>query len=139
MAARQPLTRAISIKQPWATLIACGIKSIEIRSWSSTQRGRIFIHAGQRPDPREEAWKLVPAKLRDLTELRGGIVGEATMIDCLAYDSLIAFRRDIGRHFNAPEWFVPPRMHGFVLAEAKPVAFVPCIGKLYFFEPNIVG
>lgn len=37
--------KALSIKQPWASLIAQGIKDIENRTWKTSYRGRIYIHA----------------------------------------------------------------------------------------------
>lgn len=37
--------KALSIKQPWASLIAHGIKDIENRTWRTNFRGRIYIHA----------------------------------------------------------------------------------------------
>lgn len=41
--------KTLSIKQPWASLIALGIKDIENRSWSTNFRGRIYIHASKVP------------------------------------------------------------------------------------------
>lgn len=41
--------KALSIKQPWASLIAQGIKDIENRTWKTKFRGRIFIHASAKP------------------------------------------------------------------------------------------
>lgn len=35
----------ISLDEPWASLVAAGIKSIETRSWATKHRGLIFIHA----------------------------------------------------------------------------------------------
>lgn len=37
--------KALSIKQPWASLIAHGIKDIENRTWRTHFRGKIYIHA----------------------------------------------------------------------------------------------
>jgi hypothetical protein len=37
--------RALSVKQPWASLIALGEKTIECRSWSTRYRGPLLIHA----------------------------------------------------------------------------------------------
>lgn len=37
--------KAITVKQPWASLIAHGIKDIENRTWRTNYRGRILIHA----------------------------------------------------------------------------------------------
>ena len=38
--------KAITIKQPWASLIVEGIKDIENRTWKTSFRGRVLIHAG---------------------------------------------------------------------------------------------
>lgn len=38
--------KAITIHQPWASLVACGAKKIETRSWPTSYRGPIAIHAG---------------------------------------------------------------------------------------------
>ncbi|MDP3561746.1 MAG: ASCH domain-containing protein [Legionellaceae bacterium] len=40
--------KALTIKQPWASLIAQGIKDIENRTWRTNFRGRIYIHAAGR-------------------------------------------------------------------------------------------
>lgn len=39
--------KALSLVQPWATLIAIGAKKIETRSWSTPYRGPIAIHASK--------------------------------------------------------------------------------------------
>ena len=39
--------KALSITQPWATLIAIGAKTIETRSWSTLYRGDLAIHAAK--------------------------------------------------------------------------------------------
>lgn len=41
--------KAITLHQPWATLISLGVKSIETRSWSTSYRGPLAIHAAARP------------------------------------------------------------------------------------------
>ena len=40
--------KALSVMQPWATLIALGAKRIETRSWSTSYRGPLAIHASGR-------------------------------------------------------------------------------------------
>lgn len=39
----------ISIKQPWASLIAEGHKTIETRTWSVSYRGKLLIVSSKRP------------------------------------------------------------------------------------------
>lgn len=50
--------KAITIKQPWATLIALGEKQFETRSWKTKYRGPLAIHAGKSVDKEacEEMW-----------------------------------------------------------------------------------
>lgn len=38
--------KVITLKQPWATLVAENIKKYEFRSWKYNYRGEILIHAG---------------------------------------------------------------------------------------------
>lgn len=40
--------KAISLWQPWATLVACGAKRFETRSWEPNFRGELAIHAAQK-------------------------------------------------------------------------------------------
>ena len=37
--------KALTLTQPWATLVAIGAKTIETRSWRTSHRGLIAIHA----------------------------------------------------------------------------------------------
>ena len=43
--------KAITIRQPWASLIASGTKKYETRSWKTNYRGPIAIHAGKETAP----------------------------------------------------------------------------------------
>ena len=38
--------KVLTLRQPWATLVAEGIKKYEFRSWKTKYRGKILIHAG---------------------------------------------------------------------------------------------
>jgi hypothetical protein len=40
--------RVLSLWQPWASLVALGVKTIETRSWSTKYRGPLAIHAAAR-------------------------------------------------------------------------------------------
>lgn len=39
--------KALSLTQPWASLVAIGAKRVETRSWSTTHRGTLAIHAAK--------------------------------------------------------------------------------------------
>lgn len=38
--------KVITIKEPWASLIASGYKKYEFRTWKTNYRGELYIHAG---------------------------------------------------------------------------------------------
>ncbi len=42
--------KALSVKQPWANMIARGEKAIELRSWGTNHRGDLLICSSKRPD-----------------------------------------------------------------------------------------
>lgn len=52
------IIKAISIHQPWASLIASGVKKFETRSWSTRHRGPLLICASK--------YKLPPIEVRFL-------------------------------------------------------------------------
>jgi hypothetical protein len=115
--------KALSIRQPYAWLIVNGHKDIENRTWRTPFRGRVLIHAGINYPKRDYADDFVsytryygsyPAR----DEMIGGIVGVATITDCV--------NKSDSRWFNGP--------YGFTLTDAKPLPFVPCIGRLGFFD-----
>lgn len=37
--------KVLSLKQPWASLVVVGAKRFEVRSWQTTYRGSLLIHA----------------------------------------------------------------------------------------------
>src|SRR5207248_10956762 len=104
---------ALSLKQPWATLLVHGLKTVEVRRWPTARRGRVLIHAARVPDDRPEGWKLVAPQLLDAAQLVGGIIGAGELIDCVAYRSAETFAADQERHRNDPSWFEPPLLYGF--------------------------
>ncbi|MCS6975441.1 MAG: ASCH domain-containing protein [Gemmatales bacterium] len=133
--AQQP-EYALSLKQPWAALVVLGFKTIEVRRWPTDRRGPILIHASQTADERDEVWQRVPPAARGLAELRGGIIGQAELVDCITYDTREAFRRDEARHWNRADWFRPPRLYGFVFRHPKLLPFRPVLGWMRFFRPE---
>lgn len=116
--------RALSIRQPWAWLIVNGHKDIENRSWPTKVRGTIAIHASKGMTHKEyvDCYYLAARqgiKLPSLPDLqRGGIVGTADIVDCVSES-------------DSPWYFGE---YGFTLTNAKPLPFVPLLGKLGFFE-----
>src|SRR5262245_21558594 len=114
---------ALSIKQPWATLLVHGLKTIEVRRWPTARRGPVLLHAARVPDERPEAWSLVPPELSQLARLLGGIVGCGDLTECRAYNTSAAFNADCPKHLNDPSWFESPTLYGFVFANLSALPF----------------
>ena len=129
---------ALSVKQPWATLIAFGVKTVEVRTWRTDRRGTVLLHTGRTPDTRPHAWKLLATEeMHRAARQCGGIVATMELAGCIDYPDRRLFAEDVPRHWNRPDWFRPPGMHGFVLADVRRTTFVPCRGNLFFFPPRI--
>jgi len=124
--------KAISIRQPWAWLILHAGKDIENRTWATTYRGPILIHAakGMTMQEFEDAMNFVycirndyvlpkfeKPKISDLE--RGGIVGQAELAACVLVSS------SPWKGFGS--W-------GFVLRNVKPLPFRPLKGQLGIFD-----
>ena len=107
--------KAISIKQPWAWLIANGIKDIENRNWKRNYRGRLLIHASKSWD--QEGYEYVKFHTMD-SESRlasekneydfGAIIGVVTMVDCVDHHPSKWFSGPWGFVFEAPEFWEDP-------------------------------
>lgn len=130
--------KAISIKQPWASLIAHGIKDIENRTWKCPQKylgQRILIHSskntvkdGWKALTREQLKKVIPHK----NKLYGGneelthsaIIGSVVIADCVQ---------------NHPSVWAEKGCWNWVLKDAvlfdKPIMNVK--GKLSFWDFNM--
>ena len=97
--------RAITIRQPWASLTVAGIRTVETRSRPMSYRGRVAIHAAQRPArfaEAYEAWCAVGTLVGESGDVvynatrgragalevvdalpLGAVVGSAVVIDCV--------------------------------------------------------
>ncbi|MFO0965883.1 MAG: ASCH domain-containing protein [Gemmataceae bacterium] len=126
-------TYALSLKQPWATLLVHGLKTIEVRRWPTPRRGRILIHAARIPDERKQGWDALPAELCEQAKLVGGFIGAATLVDCRVYKNADDFNRDGACHLNAPDWWQGPVLYGFTFTAAELLPFRKYSGWMRFF------
>lgn len=87
---------ALSVQQPWASLICSGIKDIENRTWQTDYRGRLYIvasrkNAASRLEKGEfpEIWSTAIKDLQergqfpDYSELpQSAVIGYVDVVDC---------------------------------------------------------
>ncbi len=120
--------RALTIRQPWASLILSGKKKIETRSTRTKRRGTVFLHAGtvMGKSEREAA---IREGLDPDTLPRGMIIGTIEIVDSVPAKDLNVSDAERSRgDFRPGRW-------GWVLGEVRALAKpVPATGALSFWK-----
>ena len=87
--------KALTLREPWASLVLEGVKTLETRSWATRYRGELFIHAGSGRVPRGDAHV---NELMNLLEgpLHYGLVrARCELVDCVRIDA--EYAREVER------------------------------------------
>lgn len=114
--------KAISIKQPWASLIVEGIKDIENRTWKLPEKykgQRVLIHASAAKRGNNSIIDLLSrAQMktfvrkfedhgRDFLEPRGLIIGSVEIVDCVVnHPSVWAEKSEIISKPNKDDYYI---------------------------------
>lgn len=73
--------------EPWAALIAAGVKSIETRSWRTAYRGPLYIHASRaKVDQKDPHIQRLLSLLPEGSLHPGFMVCRCVLKDCLPLD-----------------------------------------------------
>lgn len=126
--------KAISLWQPWATLIACGVKAHETRHWATAHRGRIAIHAAKRVDhagaPAELCRRVLGRAWWEKCP-QGAVVAVARLRACRTTDAVF---QHITRADAASGNFTEGRF-AWALTEVRPLdAPIPALGRQGLFN-----
>ncbi len=139
--------RAVSLWQPWASLIAVGAKKWETRSWATRYRGPIAIHAARHWDA-ECSMALeahtVQASLHGYFETPilksrlpfGVIVAVAHLVECRRTDNLTALEVGNDKHFGN---FARGRFAWRLGCVERLLEPIPCTGRLGLWTPGPFG
>lgn len=134
--------KAITLIQPWASLIVLGHKTIETRSWHTNYKGEILIHAGlKKIIVDESSYQLltelenIPGFVKNYPELPyGAIIGKATIEESFLmteeYISLMQAAPGINKQQLSFGHFEPGR---YAWRMSNPIVFkkpIPCRGAL---------
>ena len=98
--------KTLSIRQPFASLICRGIKTIENRSWDTNYRGKLIIHASGKP----LAWPTFDFLPRDFVKSYKNYYGTPINTMPKEYASFVKWIEELGsfyhlenKSFNQPE------------------------------------
>ena len=124
--------KVITIKQPFASLIAAGLKKYEFRTWKTKYRGEILIHAGKGVD------KKAMKKFEEygLEYPSGCIIAKVNLSDCIKVDD--EFRKMLYEEntyiyssiIKHKEW----DGYGFKIENVEKIDPIPVKGKLNLWE-----
>ena len=126
--------KAITIKQPWATLIAEGYKEYEFRTWKTKYRGEVLIHAGKSMD--KKAMEIF--KHLNLKYPVGQIIAKASITNCFKVDDKL--REELKKKDSIVYNGVINRVsnncdeYGFKLESVKKIEPIEVNGKLGLWD-----
>lgn len=124
--------KVITIKQPFATLIAEGVKEYEFRTWKTKYRGEILIHTGKGID--KKAMKRF--ENLNLEYPQGCIIAKAQLADCVKVDDKFVEKvypknPEVYKGIkDREEW----EWYGFKLENVVEIEPIYVNGKLSFWE-----
>jgi hypothetical protein len=104
--------KCLSVKQPWANIIASGQKTIETRLWATRYRGEIVIVSSLKPN-------IAPA---------GFAMAIASLIDCRPMTTEDEVSAKCEKYHGAFAW---------VLTNIRPIIPVPVRGSLGIYEADV--
>lgn len=124
--------KTITVKQPFASLIAAGIKKYEFRTWKSNYRGKLLIHAGKGIDKKA----MEKFKNYNLEYPSGCIIAICDMVDCVKIDEetrkmLLKENELVYGKVARDKCFDG---YGFRLENVKMIEEIPAKGALSFWE-----
>lgn len=112
--------KVLSIRQPFASLILSGAKDVECRTWPTSYRGPLLIHASQRPNPDAPAFLSALGVEAPARQQAGMILGTVTLTDVIT-DS-------------ASPWAEPDNYHWLLANPRLWAESVPARGRLGLWE-----
>ena len=126
--------KVITIKEPWATLIANGYKEYEFRVWKTNYRGEVLIHAGKSYD----LDNLERFKYLNLKYSPGQIIAKCVITDCVLVDENFSNRmleKDEIVYSNLKRKR-DRKLYGFKLENVEKINPIKVNGKLGLWEYN---
>jgi hypothetical protein len=125
--------KALTIRQPWASLIADNIKLIESRSWQTHYRGKLYIHAGKGIDKK---YLKDYENIIDITDMpKGKIIAECNLIDCILLDKkYIDYYNKLNKSKEYKLKDSCVGYYGWVLSDIKKIKEIEIKGKLSIWD-----
>lgn len=131
--------KVLTIREPWASLIGCGVKIIETRSWPTSYRGELYIHAGVHKISEKDERAVRLSKLIPNNRLHyGEIFMKCKLIDCIKIDEEYAAKVQSENPKNYECGNYTPGRYAWILSNIKYIEPIPAKGRLsiWNYEKN---
>ena len=123
--------KVLTIREPWASLIGVGIKKIETRSWYTSYRGELFIHAGKYPvSQNDETVKKYSKFLLGKEYMYGKIFLKCNLVDCIEITNEYANRIKNEDRLNYEAGDYEEGRFAWVLKDVEYIEPINAIGHL---------
>lgn len=123
--------KVLTLREPWASLIGKKIKTIETRSWPTTYRGELYIHAGKSKVPtNNERINRLSKYLDDEPFQYGNIFLRCNLVDCVPIDETYACSVKENAPINYDCGDYTPGRYTWILEDVTHIAPKPAIGRL---------
>lgn len=122
--------KVISIREPFATLIANGTKTIETRSWKTNYRGELFIHASGKKLAKDILTNgYVLDLIKNLDMSYGNIICRCNLVDCIYMDEeFLEYIKHNPTEYNVGEYKLG--RYAWIIKDIEPIYPIFAKGQL---------
>lgn len=147
--------RGLTVRQPWAHEIACGRKTLEVRTWRTSWRGAVLIHAARsrehvrprRTEPVNSVSPLALSKRRPDEPYPECMYARGVVVAVARIAGIRRLEPDDGPALGVPRWAelwqehaagITAELWGWELADvSRAVApLVPLRGRMGLWQPT---
>ncbi len=129
--------RVLTIREPWASLIGLGIKKTETRSWSTSYRGTLYIHAGKSIIPKNDERRNKGREFLKGNPLHyGEIFIKCQLVDCVYIDEEFASKLQSSDPYDYFCGNYKAGRYAWILKNVSYITPIPAIGHLSIWNYN---
>lgn len=129
--------KVLTIREPWASLIGCRVKKIETRSWATSYRGELYIHAGvHKLSKKDERAYRLSLHIPGHTLHYGEIFIKCNLIDCVKIDAEYAekVKKEDPLNYECGNYTLG--RYAWILTDIEYITPIPAKGRLSIWNYN---
>lgn len=130
--------KVLTLREPWASLIGKQVKTIETRSWPTSYRGELYIHAGLAKVPtKDERIKRLTSYLDGKPFMYGMIIAKCNLVDCVYIDEEFAAKTYTENPLNYDCGDYTVGRYAWILKDIEYIDPIPAVGHLSIWNYDL--